>query len=177
MLLAALDQLGDPYVYAATGPDAFDCSGLVVYAWAQAGYLLAVRTAEQMRRVSSPIPPGQERPGDLVFSEFDTPRVPGGAGHVAIVVRKGLLVEAPRSGLDVRLRSYSPGDPSLRVGRLPTQMLRPISPAGSPASRAPVGLAAETRSRKSSSAQLQRRPLAQSVRGLSASRAASPRSQ
>jgi cell wall-associated NlpC family hydrolase len=135
MLRAALDQVGDPYVYAATGPDAFDCSGLVVYAWAQAGYQLTVRTAEQMRQVSAPIPPGQERPGDLVFSEFDTPRVPGGAGHVAIVVRKGLVVEAPRTGLDVQLRSYSPDRRTLRFGRLPTRALRPISPARPDASR------------------------------------------
>jgi cell wall-associated NlpC family hydrolase len=142
MLRAALDQVGDPYVYAAAGPDAFDCSGLVVYAWTQAGYRLAVRTAEQMRRVSTPIPDGQERPGDLVFSEFDTPRVPDGAGHVAIVVHRGLVVEAPRTGLDVRLRSYSSDDPTLRFGRLPTRALRPISPARTDASpRATTGLA------------------------------------
>jgi cell wall-associated NlpC family hydrolase len=129
MLGAALAQVGDPYVYAATGPDAFDCSGLVVYAWRQAGYRLAVRTAEQMRRIAAPVPPGQERPGDLLFSQFNTPRVPGGAGHVAIVVSNGLLVEAARPGLPVRVRPYDPAEPALRLGRLPASALRPIPAA------------------------------------------------
>jgi cell wall-associated NlpC family hydrolase len=126
MLRAALAQVGDPYVYAATGPDAFDCSGLVVYAWRQAGYRLTVRTAEQMRQIATPVPAGQERPGDLIFSEFNTPRVPGGAGHVAIVLSAGLLVEAPRTGLPVRVRPYDTVDPRLRFGRLPAPGLRPI---------------------------------------------------
>jgi cell wall-associated NlpC family hydrolase len=125
MLRAALAQVGDPYVYAATGPDAFDCSGLVVYAWAQAGYRLPLRTAEQMRQVSVPVPPGHEQPGDLIFSQFDTPRVTGGAGHVAIVVSPGVLVEAARPGLPVRVRPYT-ADPALRFGRLPAAALRPI---------------------------------------------------
>jgi cell wall-associated NlpC family hydrolase len=135
MLSAALAQVGDPYVYAATGPDAFDCSGLVVYAWRQAGYRLAVRTAEQMRRIAAPVPPGQERPGDLLFSQFNTPRVPGGAGHVAIVVTKGLLVEAARPGLPVRVRPYDPTQPGLGFGRLPASALRPIP--GGPSSADP----------------------------------------
>jgi cell wall-associated NlpC family hydrolase len=134
MLRAALDQVGDPYVYAATGPDAFDCSGLVVYAWQQAGYQLTVRTAEQMRQVSIPVPAGQERPGDLMFSEFNTPRVPNGAGHVAIVARPGLVIEAPRTGLDVRLRSYTAGDPQLRFGRLRATALRLASTPEPPGS-------------------------------------------
>jgi cell wall-associated NlpC family hydrolase len=126
MLRAALAQIGDPYVYAATGPDAFDCSGLVIYAWRQAGYQIPVRTAEQMRQLAVPVPEGREQPGDLVFSEFDTPRVPGGAGHVGIVVQKGSLIEAPRTGLDVRIRAYSPFDTGVRFGRLTGSALRPI---------------------------------------------------
>jgi cell wall-associated NlpC family hydrolase len=126
MLRAALAQVGDPYVYAATGPDAFDCSGLVVYAWRQAGHRLSVRTAEQMRQIAAPVPPGQERPGDLIFSQFNTPRVPGGAGHVAIVVSPGLLIEASRTGLPVRVRPYHPADPGVRFGRLPAAALRPL---------------------------------------------------
>jgi cell wall-associated NlpC family hydrolase len=60
-----------------------------------------------------------------------SPRVPGGAGHVAIVVRKGMLVEAPRTGLPVRVRVYDGSDPGLRLGRLPASalLLRSLSPA------------------------------------------------
>jgi len=126
-LRIAHEQVGDPYVYAATGPDAFDCSGLIVFAWKQAGYRLSVRTAEQMRRISTPVTRGQEQPGDLVFSQFNTPRVPGGAGHVGIVLKKGLLLEAPRTGLNVRTRPYDSGDPQLRFGRLPEAKLRPVA--------------------------------------------------
>jgi cell wall-associated NlpC family hydrolase len=136
MLAAALAQVGDPYVYAATGPDAFDCSGLVVYAWRQAGYRLPVRTAEQMRQLAAPTRAGQEQPGDLVFSQLNTPRVPGGAGHVAIVVSPGLLIEAPRTGLPVRVRPYNQADPALRFGRLPASALQPIP--GGPSSADPV---------------------------------------
>src|SRR5262249_35639970 len=70
-LRAALAQQGGPYVWGATGPDSFDCSGLIVYAWRQAGYVLDVRTAAEMYDVSTPVQPGQERAGDLIFSEFD----------------------------------------------------------------------------------------------------------
>jgi hypothetical protein len=127
MLRAALAQRGDPYVWGATGPDAFDCSGLIVYAWRQAGYVLNIRTAAQMYEVADPVQAGQEQPGDLIFSEFDT-RV-SGAGHVKIVVRSGLAVEAPRTGLDVRLIAYDPQDPKLRFGRLPASAMHALPTA------------------------------------------------
>jgi cell wall-associated NlpC family hydrolase len=126
-LRIALEQVGDPYVYAAIGPDSFDCSGLIVFSWKQAGYKMPVRTAEQMRQISTPIPAGQEQPGDLIFSVFNSPRVPGGAGHVQIVVKKGLLLEAPHTGLDVRTRPYDSNDPEIRFGRLPQSKLKPVS--------------------------------------------------
>jgi hypothetical protein len=64
-----------------------------------------------------------------------------GTAHDASA-RKGLVVEAPRTGLDVRPRSYSPDDPTLRFGRLPPRALHPISPARTAASpRATTGLA------------------------------------
>jgi cell wall-associated NlpC family hydrolase len=126
MLRVALAQVGDPYVFGATGPDAFDCSGLIIYSWRQAGYSVPVRTADQMRKVSSPVPPGQEQPGDMVFSEFYTPRVPDGNGHIGIVLQKGVLIEAPRTGLDVRIRSYDSADHGIQFGRFPGSVLRPI---------------------------------------------------
>ncbi len=117
MLRVALAQQGDPYVWGATGPDAFDCSGLIVYAWRQAGYQLKVRTADQMYRLSTPLRAGEEQPGDLLFGSFGT-RVPG-AGHVMIVVRPGLAVQAPSAGDVVKLSRYDADGVAWRLGRLP----------------------------------------------------------
>lgn|GEM_PF-4450937 len=131
VLAAALAQLGDPYVWGATGPDAFDCSGLVVFAWRQAGFRLAVRTAAQMSNISAPVPRGSEQPGDLYFGEFNV-RVPG-AGHVMIVVRPGLAVEAPSTGDVVKLFHYDVNDTAWRFGRLPSSALIPLGGAAAAA--------------------------------------------
>jgi cell wall-associated NlpC family hydrolase len=121
MMRVAVAQLGDPYVWGATGPDAFDCSGLVVYSWRMAGYKLSVRTADQMYRISTPVRPGEERPGDLLFGSFGT-RVPG-AGHMMVVVRPGVALQAPRAGRSVELTTYDVGSETWRIGRLPSSSL------------------------------------------------------
>jgi len=118
MLRVALAQQGDPYLWGATGPDFFDCSGLIVYSWRMAGYQLNVRTANQMFQISTPVRAGEERPGDLLFGDFNG-RVRGGAGHVMIVVRPGLAVQAPRSGDVVKLSRYTADGVEWRLGRLP----------------------------------------------------------
>jgi cell wall-associated NlpC family hydrolase len=120
-LRVALAQQGDPYVWGATGPDAFDCSGLIVYAWRQAGYQLKVRTAAQMYDLSVKIRPGEEKPGDLLFGQFGT-RV-AGAGHVMIVVRPGVAVQAPRTGDVVKLSRYDADGVNWRLGRLPASAM------------------------------------------------------
>jgi cell wall-associated NlpC family hydrolase len=122
MLRVALAQQGDPYLWGATGPDFFDCSGLIVYAWRMAGYQLNVRTANQMYQISTPLRAGEERPGDLLFGDFNG-RVRGGAGHVMIVVRPGLAVQAPRSGDVVKLSRYTADGVEWRLGRLPGSAL------------------------------------------------------
>jgi cell wall-associated NlpC family hydrolase len=127
MLKAALAQQGDPYVFGAVGPDSFDCSGLVIYAWAQAGYRVTVRTAAQMSNLSTPVARGSEQPGDLLFGEFDQ-RVPG-AGHVMIVVRPGLAVQAPATGRNVELTDYTKFGPSWRLGRFKPAALTPLPKA------------------------------------------------
>jgi cell wall-associated NlpC family hydrolase len=124
MLRVALGQQGDPYLWGATGPDFFDCSGLVVYSWRMAGYQLSVRTANQMYQISTPLHAGEERAGDLVFGHFDT-RVPG-AGHVMIVVRPGLAVQAPRTGDVVKLSRYTADGVNWRLGRLPGTALKKL---------------------------------------------------
>ena len=122
MLRVALAQQGDPYLWGATGPDFFDCSGLIVYSWRMAGYQLKVRTADQMYRISQPLRAGEEQPGDLLFGDFNG-RVRGGAGHVMIVVRPGLAVQAPRSGDVVKLSHYTADGVEWRLGRLPGSAL------------------------------------------------------
>ncbi|WP_118913729.1 C40 family peptidase [Mycobacterium shigaense] len=90
---AALSRLGRPYVWGATGPEQFDCSGLVQWAYAQAGIHLD-RTTYQQINDGIPIPRSQVRPGDLVFPH---------AGHVQLAIGNNLVVEAPYSGASVRI--------------------------------------------------------------------------
>jgi cell wall-associated NlpC family hydrolase len=90
---AALSRLGRPYVWGATGPDQFDCSGLVQWAYAQAGIHLD-RTTYQQINDGIPVPRSQVRPGDLVFPH---------AGHVQMAIGNNLVVEAPYSGASVRI--------------------------------------------------------------------------
>jgi cell wall-associated NlpC family hydrolase len=90
---AALSRLGRPYVWGATGPDQFDCSGLVQWAYAHAGIHLD-RTTYQQINDGIPVPRSQVRPGDLVFPH---------AGHVQMAIGHNLVVEAPYSGASVRV--------------------------------------------------------------------------
>ncbi len=90
---AALSRLGRPYVWGATGPDQFDCSGLVKWSYAQAGVHLD-RTTYQQIHDGIPVPRAQVRPGDLVFPH---------PGHVQLAIGNNLVVEAPYSGATVRI--------------------------------------------------------------------------
>lgn len=90
---AALSRLGRPYVWGATGPDRFDCSGLVQWAYKQAGVHLD-RTTYQQINDGVPVPRSQVQPGDLVFPH---------AGHVQMAIGNNLVVEAPYSGASVRI--------------------------------------------------------------------------
>jgi len=90
---AALSRLGRPYVWGATGPDQFDCSGLVQWSYAQAGIHLD-RTTYQQINDGVPVPRSQIRPGDLVFPH---------AGHVQLAIGNNLVIEAPYPGAAVRI--------------------------------------------------------------------------
>jgi cell wall-associated NlpC family hydrolase len=88
----AYAQLGKPYQWGATGPGAYDCSGLVQAAWAAAGVSIPRTTYDQwasLPHVSS----SALEPGDLLF--FD------GIGHVSMYVGGGYMIDAPRTGLTV----------------------------------------------------------------------------
>lgn len=90
---AALSRLGMPYVWGATGPDKFDCSGLMQWAYRQAGVGLDRTTYDQIHHGVA-VPRSHVQPGDLVFPN---------AGHVQMAIGNGLVVEAPYSGANVRI--------------------------------------------------------------------------
>src|SRR5439155_3212763 len=94
----ALHYLGVPYVWGGSSPSGFDCSGLVMYVYAQLGISLPHYTVAQWNS-TLPISQSQMQPGDLVF--FD------GLGHVGIYIGGGQFVDAPHSGAVVRIDSLS----------------------------------------------------------------------
>ncbi len=99
----ALRQRGKPYRWAAEGPDAYDCSGLVWAAWRHAGVTIPRTAAGQL----AGLPPagGRLRPGDLLVYQSDGPS----RRHVAMVVRPGRMVEALGAGIPVHTRPVRPG--------------------------------------------------------------------
>ncbi len=112
MLQVARQQLGRPYVWGATGPGAFDCSGLVVFSWRKTGSPLSVRTSQQMYEHSTRVSSGSEGPGDLLFGDFTA----AGPGHVMIVIQRGVAIEAPHTGDVVKIVSYN--SDAWTIGRL-----------------------------------------------------------
>jgi cell wall-associated NlpC family hydrolase len=92
----AYAQLGKPYVYAAAGPDSYDCSGLTMMAWHAAGVALSHNAAEQWNEVAH-ISRASLAPGDLVFYD--------GLGHVAIYIGSNQVIHAPTQGDVVRIAS------------------------------------------------------------------------
>ncbi|WP_338676215.1 NlpC/P60 family protein [Streptomyces sp. SCSIO 30461] len=99
---AAKSALGRPYVWGASGPNGFDCSGLMQWSYAQAGVGLP-RTSQAQRHAGRKVPLSEARPGDLVTYRSD-------ASHVAMYVGNGQVVHAPYPGAAVR---YDP------VGMMP----------------------------------------------------------
>ena len=110
-------QIRKPYQWGGTGPDAFDCSGLVMMAYRQAGVAGIPRTSEEQWAWGPRIQPGHEEPGDLVFfaGSDGTQTNPG---HVGLVIGKGKMVEAYATGFPIRISTFgtsssSPGDQSV----------------------------------------------------------------
>ncbi|MFC4057259.1 NlpC/P60 family protein [Planomonospora corallina] len=97
----ALTQLGKPYVWAADGPNSYDCSGLTMRAWERVGIRLDHWTGTQW--TSGPhVRLNELRRGDLVFFGRIT-RNPGDIHHVGIYIGGGMMVHAPRTGDVVRI--------------------------------------------------------------------------
>ncbi|MGP4113083.1 NlpC/P60 family protein [Streptomyces sp. 4N509B] len=106
---AATSAVGRPYAWGQAGPDAFDCSGLVQWAYAQAGVALP-RTSQGQATAGRPVPLSQALPGDIVAFRSD-------ASHVGIYVGDGQMIHSPHPGASVR---YDP------VGIMPvSSVVRP----------------------------------------------------
>ncbi|MEU3408261.1 NlpC/P60 family protein [Streptomyces sp. NPDC006670] len=101
-VMAARAALGKPYVWGSTGPSGFDCSGLMVWSYRQAGVSLP-RTSQAQRYAGRRVPLSQAQPGDLVTYRSD-------ASHVGMYVGNGQVIHAPYPGARVR---YDP------VGMMP----------------------------------------------------------
>jgi cell wall-associated NlpC family hydrolase len=90
----AAAQQGKPYRYGSTGPNSFDCSGLVGYAFRAAGKNLP-RTSGAIRNATKQVSRAAAVPGDLIWSP----------GHIGIYAGNGKMIDAPRAGKPVALRA------------------------------------------------------------------------
>ncbi len=106
---AAHRALGKPYVWGANGPSGFDCSGLMQWAYAQAGVSLP-RTSQAQRYAGRMVPLSQAQPGDLVAYRAD-------ASHIGMYVGNGQVIHAPYPGAAIR---YDP------VGMMPVSSVTRI---------------------------------------------------
>jgi cell wall-associated NlpC family hydrolase len=96
----ARQQLGEPYVWAAAGPDAWDCSGLTMMAWRQGGISLPHYSAAQYQQTKH-ISAADLKAGDLVFWGTS----PNTIHHVALYIGNGQIIQAPRTGDVVKVSS------------------------------------------------------------------------
>lgn len=104
IVLRALALLGAPYKWGASGPKAFDCSGLVHFVHNELG-IQVPRTAEQQFRAATRVDVDELEPGDLLFFKIRGKRV----SHVAIYAGSGRFVHAPQTGRPIEIRALDDG--------------------------------------------------------------------
>jgi peptidoglycan DL-endopeptidase CwlO len=95
VIQAALSRIGSPYSWGGSGPNAFDCSGLVMWSFQQAGIALP-HSSQALAQGGQPVAQDQMQPGDLVTYYSD-------ASHVAIYIGDGMMVHASTYGTPVRV--------------------------------------------------------------------------
>ena len=96
-LAYAYAQLGKPYCYAGVGPDCFDCSGLTMMAWGQAGVAMPHGSTEQYNMFPH-VALSDAQPGDLIVYD----------GHVGIYIGGGEMIHAPHTGTVVQISAIWP---------------------------------------------------------------------
>jgi peptidoglycan DL-endopeptidase CwlO len=104
----ARQQLGKPYQWGGAGPDAFDCSGLVMMAYRSVGISIP-RTSQAQWTWGPRISAGQVQAGDLVFFAGSDGTMTS-PGHVGIVIGHGLMIEAYATGFPIRIAPYNRPD-------------------------------------------------------------------
>ncbi|MFD7435082.1 NlpC/P60 family protein [Streptomyces sp. NPDC059861] len=105
-LAFARAQIGKPYVWGATGPESYDCSGLTQAAWKAAGVTLPRTTYDQVDSGTT-VSVAAARPGDLIFFYDDIT-------HVGLYIGNGMMIHAPKPGAYVREESvYYDGESSI----------------------------------------------------------------
>ncbi|MEU3611038.1 NlpC/P60 family protein [Streptomyces sp. NPDC006872] len=90
-------QIGKPYVWGATGPDSYDCSGLTQAVWKAAGVTLP-RTTHDQAKAGTKVSLTDARPGDLIFFYDDV-------SHAGVYIGNGMMIHAPKPGAYVREES------------------------------------------------------------------------
>jgi cell wall-associated NlpC family hydrolase len=93
----ALAQRGDPYRFGATGPNAFDCSGLTLFSYRRVGRSIP-RTTDQQKAGLRAVPKSAKRRGDIILFVNG-----GNAYHAAVSIGDGRIVHASRSGTPVKV--------------------------------------------------------------------------
>jgi cell wall-associated NlpC family hydrolase len=108
----ACEQKGKRYVYATEGPNTFDCSGLMTYAWRAAGKTLTHQSGAQFRETAR-ISKDQLQPGDLIF--FYSSSNPS---HVGMYIGNGMMIHASRAGVPIGLKNVSKDSSITGYGRV-----------------------------------------------------------
>jgi hypothetical protein len=101
----ALGEQGKPYVWGATGPNSYDCSGLMLRAYESAGIILP-RVSQDQYHAGALLPVREAQPGDLLFLATD-PSDPNSIHHVMMYLGDDKIVEAQQTGVPVHTRAFS----------------------------------------------------------------------
>lgn len=103
-LAEAMTQIGKPYVWGAVGPDTYDCSGLVLWAYNKQGYFDMPRTTRGQWLVGERIEQEDIQRGDLIYYLMNKKNKKSFVDHVGIYIGDGMMLHAPRPGAFVEIK-------------------------------------------------------------------------